>query len=266
MQHEEADWKPHQWRTPKFKTADTTLCKDMLYQTDRPQVYNKKLKQAIQSSTNPIVFMKGDSVSSFLSMVSLQLMNLNEHFNFRLKDRLSTKAQIDNFSEQILKSVAKEVLGTSKSYFDLTQFATQQAKPFVEIHDQDLQANPKGELNKVLASWGKEELTPDQDMRMSGVVNVGLERNVGEQTIGSSYQIGVRDPWDTAKGDVFSPADVAKTHDERIDAMVTRYVPEPMQSYFAQVLRSYGSKIASKVEAMEANYASNSTSPAKEEL
>lgn len=266
MQHEEADWYPYQWRSTKFKAADTTLCKDMLYQAVKPALYKDKLSDAIKKTQNPIVFMKGNPVGSFLSLVGLQLKNLNEHFNFKLKERLATKEQIDRFATQVLKPVAQEVLGTAKSYLDMTDLAQKEGKTVVELQDADLQLRPKEELNKVLASWGRSEIPIDKKMTMSEVVNVGDRPPISNQTLSSSYQIGVRDPWDTVTGTEFSPAEVSKSRQEQIESLVTRYVPEPMHAHFANVLNKYAAAIETKIEGFEAKYASEPNPGPKDEL
>lgn len=52
--------------------------------------------------------------------MSLNLGFLNEYFNFKLKEKLSSKDQTDNFAKQTLKNSGKEVLGTAKAYLEMT--------------------------------------------------------------------------------------------------------------------------------------------------
>lgn len=239
--------------TVNYKSDETTLCKDMLFHSIDSKSYQQKIKTAITSSKNAVVFLNSDPVRSFVSMADLQFKQMTQRHG-NLKSILNNRQEIDRFSNGVFTQLAAVAKGNGAALSQMKAIAQNHNVSFVEIEDENLSKNPTAELNRVLASWDKQPLAPNEALKMSPSVDLFTQKEISDEVFASSYQLASLDTWDTAEGDVFDPSIRSQPRDEKIQAMLDKYVADEMHPYFITTMNNYFSSIEKWISNEEKKY------------
>ena len=269
MLHFDDSLPPDQRVAPRFQPAENNLCKDMLYQVTDSDAYKKLLGTKIEKTENAVVFIEGNPQNSFLSLLDLALAHTdglylkNVGINFR--DELHVE-RVQDIIQSLISTVINEILGTAQGYLEMTDVAKNAGKEVITIRDEELISQPKDALNKVLSSWGKPEIGPEHEMTMASLIQWGGSSVISSEVVKNSYQLAEKDPWDTVKGKVFAPGEVLRSTDERINAMLKKYVPKYEWADFKKVVNEAYDSIAVSIEEIGRKYTAAKLDQASNEL
>lgn len=249
----------------KYKSNETTLCKEMLFHPMEPEKYQLKIQKAIKTSKNAVVILKSDPTRSFLSLVDLTCKELEQRYG-NLKVVLTSHQAIDQLSEEGLYGLASIVAGNSAALSKIKAYAQQLNKPIVELEEKSLSNNPTDELNKVLTSWNKQPIPLNQKLYMSPNLYLDNDEEMSRENSANFYQLATSDFWDTAEGDVFDPSIRSQSRSEKVQALMNRYVPDDMHLYFKTLMDTYFNVIEQARDDAEKKYQKPAVTLSQNEL
>lgn len=224
-----------------YHSAPITFCKDMASHNAEAAQHAGKILAAIKASENPIVFLKSNPVDSCVSLLKLRFQELDQRFQRMggIKQVLSSEVAINEFSKQALTEIIRWVNHDTKHYQNVKQQSEKMGKDVLEINGKSFSESPHEEMNKVMASWDKEPIDEEVTLNMSPVVYLDQFRGNATEVMSHSYQMGVADLWDSVRGDVYSPVEKMSTPEEKIKALMHKYVPVAMHGHFSKVMDGY---------------------------
>lgn len=229
----------HVGESIQYSSNKTTLCKDMLFHPIETESYQHTVKEAIKATENTVVFLKSDPTRSFVSLVGLVVEEVERNNNVSLKRILNNKQQIDQFNQQAFTELLEMAAGNGAALPQMKAVAQLHNKSFVEIEEKNLSKNPVGELNRVLTSWNAPPIALDHDLKMSPNLYLDTDGKKSSEAFATCYQVASEDSWDTTEGDVFNPSIRSQSRDEKVQALMNKYVAKNMHSYFKTCMNNY---------------------------
>ncbi len=244
-------------KTIAYQSMPTTLCKDMLFNDLQPMNYEEMLLQAIKASPNAIVFLKSDLIQSFLSIVDLRFKEVQKRHP-KLIPILGDKEQIDQFQTKVLTTISQTVVGNGINHIKIKNLASLYNKTVIELKEEAFANNATAELNKALASWDKELIPENQELKMAPALHLNSNLNsinprVHKESV-NSYQMAFTDTWGTTRGTVFDPSIGIQSQEEKLQTLMDQYVAVKAHSYFKSTMESYFRRIEESTTKAQSGY------------
>lgn len=225
-------------RLPQYRLQKANLCKDMLYHIEQSaDGFNAKIKGAIKATDNSVVFLKSDPKRSLLSLIDLALKQMSQRYG-NLKNRLKSDPSVGNYLVHSIKERAMIVVQNSVALTEMKIYAHFFKKNVVELEEGAFSKNPSAELNKALSSWNKKSIPENQPIKLAPKLYLEGKKASPKQTPSNSYQFAIEDTWDTSTGEVFDPSIGNLSNEEKLQAMLDKYVPEEMHDSLKKQIHS----------------------------